>query len=346
MEHVILAQDTGMFCGWPANNGIWSWGNEILVGYKKGVYAPNPKTHSIDRSQPQIRWLARSMDGGRSWSQELPAGYNEEEVRDLSKEIDFSHPDFTMRCNKDSYRVSYDRGKSWQGPFPFTGLEMAEKLSVRTDYLVSDSMECTFFLSMKEPRVEAGLQDRSFCARTNDGGKTFRFLSWMSGEPIEDRSVMSSTIRIDDLRLVTALRRRRDSNKNGQALKHCWVDVYGSYDNGESWQHFANCGNTDDPERPHNGNPPSLIRHPDGRLALIYGYRSPPLGMRVKISGDDGRTWSEAKYLRDDARTWDFGYPKSTLLPDGRVFTAYYYTTDADPEQHIAGTIWSLDELK
>ena len=32
-EHTdVVYKQTGHFAGWPANYGIWSWGNEILVG--------------------------------------------------------------------------------------------------------------------------------------------------------------------------------------------------------------------------------------------------------------------------------------------------------------------------
>ena len=30
---VLVCREPGRFGGWPANHGIWPWGNEILVGY-------------------------------------------------------------------------------------------------------------------------------------------------------------------------------------------------------------------------------------------------------------------------------------------------------------------------
>jgi hypothetical protein len=32
-QHVMVYSETGKFCAWPANEGIWSWGSEILVGF-------------------------------------------------------------------------------------------------------------------------------------------------------------------------------------------------------------------------------------------------------------------------------------------------------------------------
>src|SRR5690554_72725 len=33
IQHGIVFYEEGRFGGWPANNGIWSWDNEILVGF-------------------------------------------------------------------------------------------------------------------------------------------------------------------------------------------------------------------------------------------------------------------------------------------------------------------------
>ena len=41
------------------------------------------------------------------------------------------------------------------------------------------------------------------------------------------------------------------------------------------------------------------------------------------MSNDDGRTWSDAAMIRDDAGGADIGYPVATELDAGRIFTAY-----------------------
>ena len=38
MENVIVYYEPGRFGGWPANAGAWNWGDEILVGFKKGLF--------------------------------------------------------------------------------------------------------------------------------------------------------------------------------------------------------------------------------------------------------------------------------------------------------------------
>ena len=49
------------------------------------------------------------------------------------------------------------------------------------------------------------------------------------------------------------------------------------------------------------GNPLSMIKLKDGRLVITYGYRSPPYGIRSRISADQGQTWGPEIILRENA---------------------------------------------
>jgi hypothetical protein len=88
------------------------------------------------------------------------------------------------------------------------------------------------------------------------------------------------------------------------------------------------------------GNPPHMIRVRDGRLALAYGYRSKPFGIRVRLSRNEGRTWSDEIVLRADGGGGDLGYPRTVERPDGKLVTVYYFNDDAKRERYIGGTIW------
>src|SRR6478672_8309182 len=73
-KHVKVYAEAGRFGGWPANHGIWSWGDEILVGFSAGYYKDNgPGRHAIDHARPEQHLLARSHDGGQTWSIENPS---------------------------------------------------------------------------------------------------------------------------------------------------------------------------------------------------------------------------------------------------------------------------------
>jgi hypothetical protein len=80
MQHGIAAGEAGKFCGWPANNGVWSWdgGKEILVGYTFGDFEEqkghNMKNH-LETGEHLISQLARSTDGGLTWKTEDPENY-------------------------------------------------------------------------------------------------------------------------------------------------------------------------------------------------------------------------------------------------------------------------------
>ena len=77
LKNVVVFQEAGRFGGWPANHGIWSWGNEILVGFEAGYFKDKAQGHAIDYARPAQHALARSLDGAlgamsRGMAQERP----------------------------------------------------------------------------------------------------------------------------------------------------------------------------------------------------------------------------------------------------------------------------------
>ncbi len=108
-----------------------------------------------------------------------------------------------------------------------------------------------------------------------------------------------------------------------------------SYDGGLSWSAPMNTGIF--------GQPGSLAALSDGRLLVTYGCRRSPYGVRCCISRDRGATWDVANeiIIRDDAPTWDCGYPFTIELAPGRLFTVYYLA-DAAGTRYVAGTHWTL----
>jgi len=330
IRHVIVYKESGRFCGWPANNGIWSWGNEIVVGFHLDYYKASEDRHSVDRDKPRERVLARSLDGGRSWSLERPEALNlKGEPVVCPGGINFAHPDFAMTCRGSKFHISYDRCKSWQGRYKLPDFGQ-KNIMARTDYIVNDKRDCLIFLTASKTN---GKEGRPFMARTTDGGKTIDFVSWIGPEP-EGFSIMPSTVRISEKRLISAIRRK----EKGLGF----IEVYQSDDDGRTWEYLSRPASTGR----RNGNPPSMVRLDNGRVVVTYGYRSKPHGIRAKISWDNGKTWGQEIHLRDDGRTWDLGYPRTVVRPDGKLVTIYYYTTAKNPEQHIAATIWDPDRFK
>jgi len=335
MQHTVVYREPGRFAGWPANHGIWSWGNEIVVGFELGYLKPGPGFHAIDEERPKVPAQARSLDGGETWQVEQPLFVRPSAGRHSS--IRFTHPDFALRCRRSGteagaiawYYISYDRCRTWQGPYD---LPMFGQTGVpaRTDYIVQGPERCLLFLTAAK---SDGREGRPFCAQTTDGGQTFEFLSWIGPEP-EGFAIMPASVQLSASRLLVAVRCKEGADDFVTA-QHC-IELYASDDAGVTWTYLA---------RPVadtgvGGNPATLTRLSDGRLCLTYGYRKPPYGMRATVSSDGGVTWGEEIILRDDAGSHDIGYPRTVLRSDGTVVTVYYYNDHPAGERYIAATLW------
>ncbi len=88
------------------------------------------------------------------------------------------------------------------------------------------------------------------------------------------------------------------------------------------------------------GHPCMPLRLRDGRIAIAYGYRQKPYGIRLRVMKSDGRNLDDAKeiILRDDGRGADLGYPWMLELDDGRILVAYYWISE-DYRRRIEATI-------
>lgn len=340
VRHVIVYKEAGRFGGWPANHGAWAWGNELLVGFEAGYFHRNEQGHAIDYTKPAEHVLARSLDGGRTWKIErpetlrVPPGVKQANVPAVAGvhtaipftgSINFTHPDFAMtwrmaniHTGPSRFYYSYDRGRTWQGPYEAPSFG-TKGIAARTDYLVNGPRDCTVFLTAAK---QNGKEGRVLCARTRDGGRTWKFLSYVCPEP-EDYAIMPSSVRLGPRTILTTLRRR------------LWIEAWRSEDDGLSWTFV-----TRPVESTGGGNPPSLVRLRDGRLVLTYGYRSEPYGIRARISPDNGNTWGSDLTLRQDGGAWDLGYTRTLARPDGKLVTVYYYNDNKDKERYIAATIW------
>jgi len=364
MKHVVLYREPGRYAAWPANYGIWSWGDEIVVGFTSGYHLNDGGFHARDKTKPFTAMQARSLDGGDTWTTEpMPlrtpgnhglstgehaaaaAGGTGGVAEDRNEPVpypggtDFTHPDFAMLfARKDLtggamswFYTSTDRCRSWQGPYALPTMGLVG-ISARTDYIVAGPRELLLFLTAPTiPGTETG--SRTFCARTVDGGLTFDFVSWIGDAPEGGFDIMPAGVRLADGRLLVATRDRRvaaDRSDN-------WIDLYGSADNGASWRYMSRPV----PESGNGGNPPTLTRLADGRLCLTYGFRNAPYGIRARLSEDDGQTWGADIVLRQDAGSHDIGYTRTVQRPDGKLVTAYYYNDAMGGSCYIAATIWT-----
>ncbi len=338
-QHIVYHHEDE-FAAWPANEGLWSWGNEILVGFNVAKFEERGSNHSLVGEMSVA--FARSFDGGQTWSTErhenvLPPAKLASPSRHQTSpgSIDFMHPDFAMKLRGRFFFISTNRGHTWEGAYRIP--DFGQDMDARTSYIVTGKSTCLFFIpcTVNDGR---GTRIRSCAVETSDGGKSFHFLSWIgpdlldalpSKDSIERRyvsSTMPSVVRMDDGRLVCALRNRVDRSK--------WSSIEESTDGGRTWRELTTLekGST---------NPVTLLKLGSDRLAAVYGNRrTVPCKLSAKLSKDGGHTWSDEITLRDDGRKWDLGYTRAALRPDGRVVILYYFSTDAIPQQHIEAEIW------
>jgi hypothetical protein len=342
-ENVEVYQVPGRYAAWPANFGIWSWGDEILVGFQSGYYKRlEPNFHPIDRERPAEDLLARSLDAGRTWTTEQhpdllpPEGTLESGIpivgggkpdMDCPGGIDFSNPDFalTARMNDpDSgtsrFYYSMNRGRNWEGPYKIPNFGQ-RGTAARTDYLIEGKHDLTLFLTAAKPN---GKEGHVMVVQTHDGAKTWQFVSFIGPEPQgDDFAICPSSVRLSPTSVITAIRHRH------------WIEVWRSDDNLRTW-HFVNKPIAETGK----GNPPSMIRLQDGRIAITYGVRLPPYQIRARLSRDEAQTWGPELILRTGAAGWDIGYTRTVQRPDGKIVTVYYWDESPQKDGYIAALIW------
>lgn len=303
ISHHEVFRRRGVFAGWPANYGMWSWGDEVLSVFAVGRIGPKGEVHELDRERPFKPLQARSLDGGRTWMTEpfhgsLPGGASMSadepleielkirpqldraaDLKPFNQCIDFLDRETVVMCartglGQDSvscFYVSRSRGRQWDGPFAFSGLTLP--ISARTDIVPLGSLQALFMLTSAKADGQEG---QVFCARTLDGGKQFEFMGFVGDEP-DGHRIMPSSLKLADGRIVSATRR---AGRDGSA----WMETVGSTDEGRHWDRLGVAVESTGP----GGNPPALMELGDGRLILAYGCRDKPFGIRLSVSETAG----------------------------------------------------------
>ena len=358
----VVYREPGRFAGWPANYGMWRWGDEIVVGFTVGAHKTVDHGHARDKRQPFVNVQARSLDGGQSWQVEpfngvlpggrglsadehMAAGLRLAEVMDTRTAtvppapLDFTQADSALMLARTGlargvfsfFFVSSDRCHSWDGPFRLPDFGETG-IAARSDVIVHGAHEATLFLTANKAD---GHEGRIICVRTRDGGRSFQRLSQVGADldAHGDFAIMPSSVLLTGGRLLCARRCRIGAGMRSH------IDLFASDDLGKSWRCiskpivFGKAG--------HSGNPPCLLALRDGRLALLYGNRD-SYAICARISEDGGDNWSGEIVLRGGGANGDMGYVRAVVLADGTVLAAYYLNDrpDGDGERFIEATTW------
>ncbi len=356
-RHLLVHGGDGRFAGWPANGGIWIWGDEILVGFTLAKHhdTSDRDAHAYVAATAR-QTFARSRDGGEHWTVEdgLTGGLRTESHDHVlgaaglapvscPGDVDFTHSGFSMLLRRTAdfsgrshFYLSIDRGRNWQGAYAFPSFGL-HGVHARTDYLVEGPRT---LLAMVTASTDADSEGGVGCARTLDGGSTWQWVSWVHPAPATGFAIMPATIRLPGGGLLCVIRRREK--------ERCWLTAHGSDDNAASW-HPLGCPV---PDTGRNGSPPALLRLRDGRICLAYAVRGggpeAPSRICARLGTANGQRWGDEIVLRGgDGANWDVGYPRATQRPDGRVLIVYYYNhvwrDPSHPWCYLAATVWDVE---
>jgi hypothetical protein len=146
-------------------------------------------------------------------------------------------------------------------------------------------------------------------------GETFVFRSPDDGKTWGQPAMMNKDAVIDEPALF-----HLGGGKWLAAARHDGLDLDVSADDARTWKRRQKLTGAQQ-------HPGHFTRLSDGRVLLSYGNRLDPKGVDVRLSGDEGQTWSEPLRVADFQG--DGGYPSSVQLPDGQVLTAYYASLDS-----------------
>ncbi|MHC4648272.1 MAG: PA14 domain-containing protein [Planctomycetota bacterium] len=220
IKHVMVYDEPGRYAGWPANGGFWIWGDQMAVAFECGWFEDRPDWqdgHARDGSRGNEDIVARSSDGGMTWTHKKHDIMSSDDgIQDIPEAMDFGNPGFGFKCQGGRFYYTYDCGRNWFGPYRVTiaGLPGAdENIESHTCYIINARNDGYFFFGV-EPD---GAEDRFYCTRTKDGGRTFEFLGWISPPPDKapkyERWAVYSAVKVSKNHLVAALRRKINKSR-------------------------------------------------------------------------------------------------------------------------------------
>jgi hypothetical protein len=381
-QHVIVYHGADRFAGWPANNAAAIFpGDEIVVGFIEGAVEVGDG-HNL--AEGYTNWLARSRDGGLTWSCQDPEGYvgdfgDRPELQKLQKPVNFTKPGFMMRVVGTGYHGatdprahffwSGDRGQTWKGPYAFSGIDLSEgteaynltERTPRTDYIVQGRRECILFFSAREKGVFGS--DRLFCIQTTDGGKRFEFLGWV--EKPYDPADTSGTRKVNlyddasrnpfatECRAVMASSLLADDGTIYTAVRRKYIV------NGGTDRHWIDLYVSFDGGRtwkfrswvcdtgPGNGNPPALEMTDEGRLCVVYGNRKTGT-VNVVYSSDQGESWTDPQILMDGFWSEDMEFNDlgypKLFRRSDGRMVAVFYYSTREHPHHLHASIWDPEQ--
>ncbi|MEO7653051.1 MAG: sialidase family protein, partial [Bryobacteraceae bacterium] len=336
IEHITVYRD-------PTHYVITPW----LLRLKNGeMIVTMRQAHARRREQrshtdPTARGvLIRSRDNGRTWT---PPSVIDDETYRFSQTEDVpvtQLSDGTLLVNLYSWALSpqpygfqpFLRADGTE-PLPFNatleglstvrstdnGHTWSRREKVHVPGLGALAARCpaielpdgTLLLSVGTRKFGPGLPYSGYVITSKDKGKTWGNPVFVAEDPERKlHFVEAGIVRLKSGKII--LMHRTES----------YLYQSESMDDGKTWKPPF--------KTPMWGYPAHLLELKDGRILCTYGHRRPPYGVRACISRDGGKTWDIDKemVLRADGGTSDLGYPSVVELPEGGVFSVYWFNNE------------------
>ena len=216
---------------------------------------------------------------------------------------------------------SADRGKTWSAnpEFPAppatgigTGNELIPFGNIRA---AADGSLCVAAYLRKD--------DSRFCylLRSRDDGRT-----WGEAVTLDPGGNETDILHLGNGRWLAACREFREK-------RDVHLELFASINDGRTWSRQMALTLP----RQVTGH---LARLADGRVLLSHGNRCwNNFGVDVRISGDEGATWSPPIRIANCPRP-DCGYPSTVQLADGTAVTAYYTQVSDDFHYEMRVATW------
>ena len=373
MKHIVVYRDPNKFAAWPANHGIWSWGDEILVGFFVGELDRTNTNHPLDTSKSQDVMFYRSHDGGLSWASDnwgnglhqakrictphdayYPGGLTPPSNYKPRSYVDFELPNNIMTFCRSAnnhgiswYFLSANKGKYWQGPHFFDTFDEVGVMA-RTCYIPTGKFSCIAFITVAHnPREMTKVgEGRVLIVKTTDGGTSWHKVNRTVLPSRFHFEIMPSAVKADDKIILATRLYAKDAGSNKAQTYSAPFNIgcIGIYHYFPETNKIVHLGVT--ALMLNTSSPPSLVRLPNGHLVLTYGRREKPYGIQAQISKDEGLSWSNPYIIRNDGGNWDLGYVASTLNANNDIVSTYYYNLNPTKDTRwIGATVWHPDEL-
>jgi sialidase-1 len=229
---------------------------------------------------------------------------------------------------------SYNRGKTWEGPYYPPNIPPEVKFSALGEPLpaynrgaLCESRDGRIFW------VVAASTDVTDIRRTSihlliseDKGLTWKY----SCRVAEDDSAAFNETSVYETPGGDLVAFIRTAGLDDEAC------IARSTDGGQSFGPWKKMG--------FRGHPLQALKLPDNRVFLVYGYRHKPYGIRARILNAECTDFDTAEeiIIRDDGGSADLGYPWAVMTDEKTILVTYYFNTD-NTTRYIAGSLLEIE---